>query len=90
MPQFEIVVEHEVGLHARPASQFVKLASSFPCEVSVKNLTTDSPAVNAKSILSVLSIGVNSGNKIAVEAEGEQADEALTALQDLVRSNFGE
>lgn len=90
MPQAEITVHHEVGLHARPATLFVKLAASFPCEVKVRNVSSDSQSVNAKSILGVLSIGVNSGDTIAVETNGDQADEALAALQELVRSNFGE
>jgi phosphotransferase system HPr (HPr) family protein len=46
--------------------------------------------VDAKSILSVLTLGVNKDNTIAIETEGEQAEEALTALEQLVESNFGE
>ena len=90
MPRAEIAVHHEVGLHARPAALFVKLAASFPCEVKVRNVSSGSQSVNAKSILSVLSIGVNSGDTIAIETSGDQADEALVALQELVRGNFGE
>lgn len=90
MPQAEITVHHEVGLHARPATLFVKLAASFPCEVKVRNVSSQSQSVNAKSILGVLSIGVNSGDTIAIETTGEQAEEALAALQELIRSNFGE
>ena len=90
MPQIELIVEHEVGLHARPAAQFVQLATSFPCDITVRNVSKDSKAANAKSILGVLSIGVNRGNKITVEADGEQEQEALAALQNLVETNFGE
>ncbi len=90
MPQAEVVVRHEVGLHARPATLFVRLAASFPCEVKVRNVSANSPSVNAKSILGVLSIGVNKDDTIAIETEGEQADEALTALVQLVKDNFGE
>ncbi len=90
MREIEVVVRHEVGLHARPASLFVKLASKFPCNINVRNLTTGSQAVNAKSILSVLSLGVNRDNSIAIQADGEQADEALKALQQLVEDNFSE
>jgi phosphotransferase system HPr (HPr) family protein len=86
----EVVVEHEVGLHARPATIFVKTASQFPAIITIRNITIDSKAVNAKSILSVLSIGVNSGNRIEIEASGENADEALAALVELVNANFGE
>ncbi len=90
MPQSEIVVRHKVGLHARPATLFVKLAASFPCDITVQNVTTGSKSVNAKSILSLLSIGVSKDNTILIETSGEQADEALAALLDLVKSNFGE
>lgn len=90
MPSIDIVVSHPVGLHARPAAEFVKLASSFSCNIRVRNLTSDGSSVNAKSILSVLTLGVQQGNKIRIEAEGEQADEALQALQRLIENNFGE
>ncbi|HEC24304.1 MAG TPA: HPr family phosphocarrier protein [Chloroflexi bacterium] len=90
MPQVEVTVQHEVGLHARPAALFVKLASSFPCDITIANKTTDGQPVNAKSILSVLTLGVNKGHTIVIEAEGEQADEAVAALKELVESNFGE
>jgi phosphotransferase system HPr (HPr) family protein len=90
MPSIELLVNHSVGLHARPAAEFVKTANKFQCEIMIRNLTTDGKFVNAKSILSVLTLGVNQGHKIFVEAEGEQAEEALTALNDLVNNNFGE
>ena len=90
MPELSIPVENEVGLHARPAADFVKLASSFSCDIMVKNLSTDSDFVNAKSILSVLTLGVERGHTILVAATGDAAQEALTALKDLVDSNFGE
>jgi phosphotransferase system HPr (HPr) family protein len=90
MPSLNIKIDHEVGLHARPAAEFVKLASSFPCDIQVKNNTTDSKSVNAKSILGVLTLGVNQGHTIILNAEGEQAEEALEALEELIQSNFGE
>lgn len=90
MPKAEIVVQHEVGLHARPAAAFVKLAASFPCQVTVSNLTSGSAAVNAKSILAVLTLGVSQGHKVALETAGEKEEEALAALVHLIESNFGE
>lgn len=88
MPQIKVTVQHEVGLHARPAAQFVQLAASFPCSISVFNVTAESAPADAKSILGVLTLGVNQGHVIGIEAEGEQADEALAALQELVENNF--
>lgn len=90
MPGIEVTVQHKVGLHARPAAQFVKTASSFPCEIKVSNVTTESAAANAKSILGILSLGVHQGHVIHVEADGERADEALAQLRQLVEDNFGE
>jgi phosphotransferase system HPr (HPr) family protein len=90
MPSIDIVVNHSVGLHARPAAEFVKTASSFPCDIQVCNLTTQGDPVNAKSILSVLTLGVNKGHSIRVDAEGEAAEQALSRIQELVESNFGE
>ena len=90
MPSIELVVTHSVGLHARPAAEFVKTASSFPCDIQVCNLTEDGEPKNAKSILSVLTLGVNQNHHIRVDAEGEQADEALDAIKGLVENNFGE
>ncbi|MFN8473523.1 MAG: HPr family phosphocarrier protein [Anaerolineae bacterium] len=90
MPAIELVVRHSAGLHARPAAQFVKTAASFPCTITVQNLTTQKPPANAKSVLSVMTQGVVQNTTIRVEAEGDRADEALAALQALVDGNFGE
>ncbi|HEY53033.1 MAG TPA: HPr family phosphocarrier protein [Caldilineae bacterium] len=90
MPAISLTVSHAAGLHARPAAEFVKKAASFPCQITVRNVTDDKPPVNAKSILSVLTLGVNQGYEIEVVAEGENAEQALTAIADLVNSNFGE
>ena len=90
MPSFELTVNHPSGLHARPAALFVRAASAYPCTVLVSNLTDNKPAVNAKSILKVLTLGVNQGCTIRVEAEGEKAEEALADLSRLIATNFGE
>ncbi len=90
MPSITLTVNHPAGLHARPAALFVKMAQSFPCTITLQNLTGPKPPVNAKSALSVLTQAVNQGAKIMIEAQGESADAALAALQQLVESNFGE
>jgi phosphotransferase system HPr (HPr) family protein len=90
MPSVDLTVPHEVGLHARPAAEFVKLASTYPCEIQVRNLTTEGDPVNAKSILSVLTLGVNQGHLIQIDANGEREYDALEAMKTLVESNFGE
>ncbi len=90
MPALVLTIAHAAGLHARPAAQFVKLAASFPCTITVRNLTTNKPPSNAKSVLSVLTQAVNQGQQVELVATGDRADEALAALQALVESNFGE
>jgi phosphotransferase system HPr (HPr) family protein len=85
-----LTVTHEVGLHARPAAEFVKLAATFPCDIQVRNLTTQGDPVNAKSILSVLTLGVNQGHRIQIDTDGEKENEALEAIKVLIESNFGE
>ncbi len=87
---FEVVVTHPVGLHARPAAKFVQAASSFPCNITISNLSNSKHPVNAKSILSVLTLEVSQGHRIRVQAEGEKAEEALKTLRELIENNFGE
>jgi phosphocarrier protein HPr len=90
MPSITLTIHHSAGLHARPAALFVKTAQGFPCSIKIRNLSSQKPLANAKSPLSVLTQGVNAGQEILIEAEGEQSDEALAALKQLVDSDFGE
>ena len=87
MPAIRLTIRNKVGLHARPAALFVQTATKFQCEIRVKN---QDKLVNAKSILSVLSMGVKAGEEIIIDAEGTDADLALQTLQGLAESNFGE
>lgn len=81
-------VVNEVGLHARPASEFVKLAAQFKASILVRNVTAGSQPVDAKSILSVLTLGVEQGHQIEISCEGEDEQQALEALQALVAADF--
>ena len=90
MSEEKFIVAHSAGLHARPAALFVKTCNSFPCEIKVQNVTTGSIVVNAKSVLSVLILGVDQGHEILVSAIGEQEKEALVAIKKLIDSNFGD
>ena len=87
MSQITLIIRHEVGLHARPAALFVKTAKQFASDIRV---TCGDRKANAKSILSVLTLGAGKDAVITIDAEGNDADAALTALQTLVESNFGE
>jgi phosphotransferase system HPr (HPr) family protein len=90
MSKIEITINHPAGLHARPAAKFVQTATAFPCNINVRNKTNNGKMVNAKSILSVLTLGVNQGCEIEIEAEGNKEEEALEALKSLIDNNFGE
>jgi phosphocarrier protein len=85
-----IIITHEVGLHARPASLFVQEAKKYEASVRVKNLTTDTALVNAKSILGILTLGVLRDHEIHIETDGEDAEAAIAGLCSLIESNFGE
>ena len=85
MSETVLTVNHEVGLHARPASLFVQTAKGFDADIQVYH---GGRRANAKSILKVLSLGAGQGAQITIHAEGSRADEALEALKRLVESNF--
>ena len=87
MPEITLTVHNKVGLHARPAALFVQTAKQFNCHVRV---THGEREANAKSILGVLALGAEQGAVITIRAEGEEADQALAALEALVEDNFGE
>ena len=86
----EMVIRNAVGLHARPAALFVKTAAAHKCKISVTNLSKQTQAVNAKSLLSLLSVAVMQNERILVACEGEGEQAALEALDRLVAGNFGE
>lgn len=87
MPEITLTIKNKVGLHARPASLFVREAAKFKSTITAINGETQA---NAKSILNVLTLGANKGAKIIIHAEGEDAEAALQALHALNESNYGE
>ncbi len=87
MPEIKLTINHEVGLHARPASMFVQTAAKFSSDIEVTHGET---TANGKSILAVLTLGAHQGAELLISAEGADADEALKALEELVTDNFGE
>jgi phosphocarrier protein HPr len=87
MPEITLTVHHQVGLHARPAALFVRTAKQFRSTIVA---THGDREANAKSILSVLTLGAEQRAVITIRAEGDDADQALEALADLIDSNFGE
>ncbi len=80
-------ISNELGLHARAAASFVKIANRFRSNISVKK---DSVAVNGKSIMGVLMLAAAKGTEITVEADGEDEIESLEELGRLIEGKFGE
>lgn len=83
----EMTIINQLGLHARAAAAFVKVANRYRSEIMVSKEAT---RVNGKSIMGVLMLAAAQGSIITVEASGDDADEALNALQELVNNRFGE
>ena len=83
----EVVINNEVGLHARPATFFIQKANEFKSGIWVEK---DERRVNAKSLLGLLSLGIIKGTQITLIADGPDEQEALDALETLVRNNFDE
>ncbi len=73
----EFIITNEQGIHARPASELVKLANTFKSEIS---LTYDGITVDLKSIMGVLSLGVKRGTTVVIRIEGEDEVEALNSI----------
>lgn len=88
--KIHLIVKNQMGLHARPAAKLVATASRFQSQITLKNITSASQSVNAKSINQVITSSVRQGDEIAIAATGTDATEALAALQQLVEANFGE
>ncbi|MGI6588669.1 MAG: HPr family phosphocarrier protein [Peptococcia bacterium] len=78
----DFVIQNKTGLHARPASLFVKKASSFKCKIKIKK---DDTEVDAKSMLSVLTLGAGQGSTITITTDGEDEKEALQELIKLLQ-----
>ncbi len=90
MPSVEVEVHNPSGLHARPAAMFVTAASAFRSSIRLENVTSGRSPGDAKSLLAVLACGVARGHRVRISAEGADADEAISALRELVEGGLGE
>jgi phosphocarrier protein HPr len=82
-----VTVTNQTGIHARPAALFLSTASKFKANLTV---TKNGKNANAKSLLSLLSLGITKDSEITISAEGEDEKEAVAKLVELVESKFGE
>ena len=83
----EAVVNNQVGLHARPATFFIQKANEFKSGIWVEK---DERRVNAKSLLGVLSLGIVKGDVITLASDGDDEEQAVNALAELINSDFSE
>ena len=85
MLEKELVVQNKNGLHARPASEVVKNASSFKSTVFIK---FGDKNINAKSIVGLLSAGIGCGSNVILQVDGEDESEALESLAALIEKEY--
>lgn len=82
-----LLIQNELGLHARAATKLVQTASKYPCDVTV---TKDGHEVNGKSIMGVLMLVASKGTTVTLKAKGDKAADAVTAIAALIDDKFGE
>jgi len=87
MARADVEITNKLGLHARASAKLTQVASGFKCEVW---LSRSGRRVNAKSIMGVMMLAAGKGASITIEAEGEDAEAALAALQKLIADKFEE
>lgn len=87
MTQETVVIHNETGLHARPASMLVEEAENYESQVQI---IYNDQEINAKSIMGIMSLGINQSEEITIAAEGEDEAEAVTGLVNLITTGFGE
>jgi len=80
-------IVNALGLHARPAAAFVRIAGRHACQIFVKK---DDLEVNGKSIMGMMMLAAEVGSELVIRAEGEGAEQAAEDLVALVQSGFGE
>ena len=91
MARAEVDVRNPSGLHARPAAAFVRAAAALAPDVRVTNLSRDPErSASARSVLGVMGLAVGRGHRIALEADGPEAEAAVRSLAALVEGGLGE
>ncbi len=83
----QVTIQNRLGFHARPATAFAQLAMKFKADIIVRGPEDE---VDGKSIMQLLMLGATQGTTLEISADGEDADDAIAELEDLVKSGFGE
>ena len=86
----EIVVSNKLGLHARPAMQFVDLANQFTAAVTVFKGGDEPAEADGKSVMQMIILAATEGTPLKIVADGDDADTAVAKLAELFESKFGE
>lgn len=87
MPTKEFTITNKLGIHARPAAQFVKTANGYEADITVEK---DGEEVDGKSIMGLMMLAAGHGSILTITTEGADADEALKALGELIARDFEE
>jgi len=87
MIQTRIQISNKLGLHARASAKLTKLAGGFKSEI---HLSRNGRRVNAKSIMGVMMLAAGLGSEIEIEAAGDDEQQAMDALRELINNKFGE
>ena len=83
----DLVIDNDLGLHARPAALFVKVANVFNSDIYLEK---DGERVNGKSIMGVMMLAASKGSRLRIVVDGRDAEEAIEALKKLFEDKFGE
>jgi phosphocarrier protein HPr len=83
----EITIVNRLGLHARPAAMFVRIASRFRSEVWVSK---EGEEINGKSIMGLMMLAAGQGSKLLIKCEGPDAEKAMEELEELIQKKFNE
>jgi phosphocarrier protein len=86
----DIVVSNKLGLHARPAMQFVDLANQFTSDIRVVKFGDEPGEADGKSVMEMIILAATEGTKMRIDADGADAQDAVTKLAALFETKFGE
>jgi phosphocarrier protein HPr len=83
----DITIVNRLGLHARPAAMFVRIASRYRAEIWVDK---EGEQVNGKSIMGLMMLAAGQGSKLHIRCEGQDADKAMQEIEELIKARFNE
>ena len=83
----EVTIVNRLGMHARPAAMFVRIASRYRAEIWVEK---EGEKINGKSIMGLMMLAAGQGSKLKICCEGSDADKAIAELEELIAAKFNE